>query len=111
GFRFGDAEWYYQSGRDPRHDDEAVGFVLLAHTVRAAIEDGMREYRFLLGDEPYKLRFTSEDPGDSTVLVPTGTLGRLVLGAAGARRAARSVLASSLNRSRRLGSASGCSPP
>lgn len=87
GFRFGDAEWYYQSGRDPRHDDEAVGFVLLAHTVRAAIEDGMREYRFLLGDEPYKLRFTSEDPGDSTVLVPTGTLGRLVLGAAGARRA------------------------
>lgn len=111
GFRFGGAEWYYQSGRTPEHDDEAVGFVLLAHTVRCAIEDGMREYRFLLGDEPYKLRFTSDDPGDSTVLAPIGALGRLVLGVAAGRRAARAALASAARRSRRLGAGTESSAP
>lgn len=92
GFRYGGAEWYYQSGRDPGYDDEAVGFVLLVHTIRSTSEDGVGEYRFLLGDESYKQRFTSEDPGDLTVLAPTGALGRAALALAGARRSARAAL-------------------
>src|SRR5207244_3847263 len=51
GVRFGGAESYYQGGRDPALDDLSPGFVLLAHTIRAAFDDGVREYRFLLGDE------------------------------------------------------------
>ncbi|MGH2763801.1 MAG: GNAT family N-acetyltransferase, partial [Thermoleophilaceae bacterium] len=42
GFRFGGDEWYYQSGRDPRRERQAIGFVLMVHTVRAALEDGVR---------------------------------------------------------------------
>ena len=75
GLRFGNAESYYQSGRDPRWDAYAVGFVLLAHTIREAVGDGVREYRFLEGDESYKYRFASEDRGLDTVgvgLTPQG---------------------------------------
>jgi CelD/BcsL family acetyltransferase involved in cellulose biosynthesis len=72
GFHFAGAEAFYQSGRDPAWDREAVGFVLLAQTIRAAIEDGAREYRFLRGPEPYKHRFADSDPGLETTLVAHG---------------------------------------
>jgi CelD/BcsL family acetyltransferase involved in cellulose biosynthesis len=76
GFRFAGAESFYQSGRDPAWDREAVGFVLLAHTIRTAIEDGAREYRFLRGPEPYKRRLADSDPGLETVLFARGARAR-----------------------------------
>ncbi len=72
GFRFAGSELYYQSGRDPAWDRYAVGFVLLAHAMRAALEDGVREYRLLRGDEPYKRRFSDYDPGLDTLVVGRG---------------------------------------
>jgi CelD/BcsL family acetyltransferase involved in cellulose biosynthesis len=89
GFRYGDAEWFYQSGRDPALDAESVGFVLMAHTIRAAVEDGMSKYRFLLGHEPYKGRFASGDNGEVTIVAPTRPLGTVALRAALARRRMR----------------------
>ena len=80
GFRFGGAELYYQLGRDPAFDKLAVGRVLIAHTIRAALEDGAAEYRFLRGDEPYKDRFADYDPGLETVVLPRSLLGRLAVG-------------------------------
>src|SRR3954452_19614419 len=56
GFRFGGADAFYQSGRDPNWERQSVGFVLLAHTVRLAFEAGMAEYRLLRGEEGYKGR-------------------------------------------------------
>jgi len=87
GFRFAGAEWYYQMGRDPAWERQSVGFVLLAHSIREAVNDGMREYKLLLGDEPYKSRFADEDPGLEAVVVPRGVRGRAAL--AGARAARR----------------------
>jgi CelD/BcsL family acetyltransferase involved in cellulose biosynthesis len=49
--------------------------VLLAHTVRSALEDGMREYRFLRGGESYKNRFTDDRGELETFLVHRGILG------------------------------------
>jgi len=87
GFRFAGREIYYQAGRDPAWDREAVGFVLLAHTIRAAFEDGMTEYRFGLGDEDYKSRFAGDDPGLVTVAVGSRTVTLLAgVAAAAARR-------------------------
>ena len=40
-----------------------MGFVLLAHSIRSAFEDGMREYRFLRGGDSYKGRFCRRRPG------------------------------------------------
>jgi CelD/BcsL family acetyltransferase involved in cellulose biosynthesis len=61
GLRFARMEFYYQAGRDPAFEDKSVGFVLLAHTIRAAAEDGVHEYRLLRGGESYKSRFASRD--------------------------------------------------
>lgn len=74
GFRYGGAEWYYQAGRDPRYDKLSIGFVLLAHTVRAALDDGVDEYRLLRGDEPYKLRFANDDASLETVMLASAEL-------------------------------------
>jgi CelD/BcsL family acetyltransferase involved in cellulose biosynthesis len=79
GFRFAGVESYYQAGRDPAWDHASVGFVLLAHTIREAVSDGMEEYRFLRGDERYKLRFADADPGVETVLLARGPVARLAL--------------------------------
>lgn len=67
GFRFADAEWYYQAGRDPRYAESSIGHVLLAHTIREALNDGVEEYRLLRGDESYKLRFANDDAPLETV--------------------------------------------
>jgi CelD/BcsL family acetyltransferase involved in cellulose biosynthesis len=72
GFRFADSELYYQSGRDPAWDRYAVGFVLLTHAVRAALEDGCSEYRLLRGGEAYKQRFADYDPGLATLVLARG---------------------------------------
>jgi len=85
GFRFGEREWYYQFGRDPEFDQLSVGLVLLAHTLREAIDDGVREYRLLRGGESYKDRFATADPGVVTVAAPAGVAGQLAV--AGARAA------------------------
>jgi len=79
GFRFGGAEWYYQGGRDPAWEHEAVGFVLMAHTLREAFTDGMREYRLLLGAEAYKERFASEDQEVETLILPASGGGHRVV--------------------------------
>jgi CelD/BcsL family acetyltransferase involved in cellulose biosynthesis len=86
GFRFAQMDWYYQSGRDPEWERQSVGFVLLAHTIRQAFDDGMLEYRLLRGGEEYKGRFASGDAGLETVALPRGLLGRGALLAAGAAR-------------------------
>lgn len=94
GFRFGGAEWYYQSGRDPEWDKDSVGLVLLAHTIRETFDDGLRIYRLLRGGESYKARFATSDPGLETVVAGRGALGGAAEKASGmalkVRRALRS---------------------
>jgi CelD/BcsL family acetyltransferase involved in cellulose biosynthesis len=96
GFRFGGAEWYYQAGRDPALEREAVGFVLMAHTIREALNDGVSEYRLLLGGEAYKDRFATADPGLETIAWARGLRGRA------ARAAARAGLSAPPGLRRRL---------
>jgi CelD/BcsL family acetyltransferase involved in cellulose biosynthesis len=84
GFRYGDAELYYQSGRDPEWERASVGLVLMAHTLRSAVEDGMSSYRLLRGGEAYKDRFATGDVGVDTIAVPASGPGRLVTVAASA---------------------------
>jgi CelD/BcsL family acetyltransferase involved in cellulose biosynthesis len=96
GFRFGSAELFYQSGRDPRWDQENIGFVLFARTVQAAFDDGLSEYRLLRGGEMYKDRWAEEDRPVLTVLAARGRVRNAA--AATTARAART-------RARKLGGA------
>ena len=89
GLRFGGADWYYQLGRDPAFDRESVGFVLLAHTIREAVADGMAEYRFGRGGESYKYRFATDDPGLETIGLGFSARGAAALAAASGARAIR----------------------
>ena len=79
GFRYTGSELYYQSGRDPAWDRYAVGFVLLTHAVRAALEEGSSEYRLLRGGEAYKQRFADFDPGLVTSVLGRGPATRTAL--------------------------------
>ncbi len=81
GLRYAGIESYYQAGRDPVYDAQAVGFVLLCHTIRSAFGDGVSEYRFGLGGESYKDRFAEFDPGLETVAIAAGVRGTMALAA------------------------------
>jgi CelD/BcsL family acetyltransferase involved in cellulose biosynthesis len=82
GFRFGGAECGYQSGWDPGWRSAGVGFILQVHVIRAAFEDGIREYRMLRGNEPYKYRLATADPGLVTVAFARSAIGRVAVASA-----------------------------
>jgi CelD/BcsL family acetyltransferase involved in cellulose biosynthesis len=79
GYRFAGVESYYQLGRDPAWERESVGFVLLVHSIREALADGAKEYRFGRGGEEYKYRFASDDPGLETAGLARTRLGEAAL--------------------------------
>ena len=88
GLRFAGAEYFCQSGRDPREDAWSVGFVLLSHTIREAFQDGQHTYRLLRGGEAYKKRFADGDAPVDTLLAAHGVTGAAAVTAV--RTAARS---------------------
>lgn len=69
GWRLGSRYSYYQAGFDPSFEGLSVGFALLAHTMRSAIEEDAAEYDLLLGGEAYKLRFATASRAIETVVV------------------------------------------
>jgi CelD/BcsL family acetyltransferase involved in cellulose biosynthesis len=76
---------YYQAGFDPAWSRHSPGFLLLAETIREAIEDGASEYDLLLGEEQFKRRFaTSSRSVCTVVLAPRGRRAH-ISAAAGAR--------------------------
>jgi CelD/BcsL family acetyltransferase involved in cellulose biosynthesis len=83
-YRFAGVDASYQSGRDPDWEHSSVGTVVMAHAMRSALEEDVREYRLLRGHEAYKYRFANRDPGVETIVVPCHTL---AAGAVVARRA------------------------
>ena len=86
GIRYAGSEFFYQSGRDPDFDRLSVGSVLLMRVIRDACEAGVDEFRFLAGDESYKLRLADEERLPETRLIAAhGPLERL--GGEVARRA------------------------
>jgi CelD/BcsL family acetyltransferase involved in cellulose biosynthesis len=80
-FRYGEAEFSYQGGRDPGWRGPSIGLVNVAHAMRAAFEDGVREYRFLRGGERYKFRFPVHDFAVYTVVKGNGALGHAAVAA------------------------------
>jgi CelD/BcsL family acetyltransferase involved in cellulose biosynthesis len=80
-FRFGSAEFSYQGGRDHRWRGPSLGLVNLSNAMRAAFEEGAREYRFLRGGERYKFRFPVQDAGVQTIVKGRGALGHVALAA------------------------------
>lgn len=55
--RLGSTCYYYQAGFDPAQSSISPGTLLVAATIRRAIEEGVQHFDFLRGDEPYKRRW------------------------------------------------------
>jgi CelD/BcsL family acetyltransferase involved in cellulose biosynthesis len=79
GWRYANAEWYFQAGRDPRFDKAGLGTVMLVQAMRSACEDGVAVFHFLGGEqvEQFKDRFANGDAGSETRLLASGLSGRL----------------------------------
>ncbi len=60
-FDFLDRIWVYNSGLDWRYSSYSPGWVLLAHLLQMAIEQGKQEFDFMRGDEAYKYKFGAID--------------------------------------------------
>jgi CelD/BcsL family acetyltransferase involved in cellulose biosynthesis len=60
-FDYRDRIWVYNSGINPEHTTLSPGWVLLAHLIRWAIENGRSEFDFLRGDEAYKRQLGGVD--------------------------------------------------
>ena len=69
GWRLGPRYAYYLAGFSSRWAGSSLGFLLLAHTIRSAFEEGAEAYDFLLGDETYKSRFTNDEREVRTIAI------------------------------------------
>ena len=67
--RDGDREMFYNAGADPSARDLSPGILFIAEAIRAAIEEGVRSFDFLRGDEPYKYDWGSVDEPIQRLLV------------------------------------------
>ena len=63
----------------------------MAHSIRSAIADGAREYRFGRGDEAFKSRFTNDDAGLESVVLTRGLVGAAAAAAARLTRVVRNL--------------------
>ena len=52
---------FFIAGRDETYDAAPAGYLLHAYSIRHAIAQGFATYDFLLGNEPYKYQFASQE--------------------------------------------------
>lgn len=77
-FRYGDVFYYYQAGFDPVYAHHSIGLYSLGLAIRDAIEEGVREFDLLHGDETYKSLWTKDRRYLNRIsLYPPGLYGRL----------------------------------
>jgi CelD/BcsL family acetyltransferase involved in cellulose biosynthesis len=83
----GNTCYYYQAGFDPAKGSISPGTLLVAATIRRAIDEGKTQFDFLRGDEPYKRRWKPQHEYKNLRLVaarnPRGLAGVRWIGVAG----------------------------
>jgi CelD/BcsL family acetyltransferase involved in cellulose biosynthesis/dTDP-4-amino-4,6-dideoxygalactose transaminase len=78
---------FYQHGFDDRYERQSIGLVLMAYSIRAALEEGAHTFDMLWGTEPYKWLWTREANQLQQIHLFPGHLGGLIQhGAVIARR-------------------------
>lgn len=82
--RFGGVESSYQASRDPAFDRWSVGLLIHARAIASCADEGVREYRFLRGDEAYKRRLANAEGSLQSVSVAATVVGRSMQAVVGA---------------------------
>ena len=89
GFNYGGRFYFYQHAFDDTYQAHSVGLVLMGLSVRAAIDEGAREFDMLWGVEPYKFLWARDAHVLQRIeLFPTHLGGTLHRHAIDARRSA-----------------------
>lgn len=87
GFAYNRRFYFYQHGFDEQYRAQSVGLVLMALSIRTAIDEGTDEFDMLWGAEPYKWLWAHERRQLYRIhLFPTHLGGRIHRGAVEARR-------------------------
>ncbi len=69
--------FYYQAGFAPTEGSISPGTLLVAHTIRRAIEEGKSRFDFLRGDEDYKRRWKPQNTFvDRRAVIPLNARGK-----------------------------------
>jgi CelD/BcsL family acetyltransferase involved in cellulose biosynthesis len=82
GFAHNDQFCFYQHGFDDEYRHLSLGLVLMAQSIRAAIDEGLQSFDLLWGTEPYKFLWTHEARGLQRIHVFPPNLGGRVQRAA-----------------------------
>jgi CelD/BcsL family acetyltransferase involved in cellulose biosynthesis len=95
GFVDGETYYYYLPAWEPELAPLAPSSVVLAHLIERAYDRGLRRFDFMLGDEPYKARWATEERETVNLVVAAPTLRgqaafAALVGTQRARRRARS---------------------
>ncbi|MCL6473097.1 MAG: GNAT family N-acetyltransferase [Firmicutes bacterium] len=61
GFAFGDSFYYYLGGFEPDWGNVSVSTVLIGRAIEDSIAEGLHNFNFLRGDEPYKLKWRAQE--------------------------------------------------
>jgi CelD/BcsL family acetyltransferase involved in cellulose biosynthesis len=61
--------YYYQAGFNPGEGSISPGTLLVAQTIRRSIEEGIKRFDFMRGDEPYKRRWKPQHCYDNRRVV------------------------------------------
>lgn len=59
-FHWRDRAYYYQSAWDPAFADYGIGELVVTHSIRTAIDEGLSLFDFLRGEEQYKFRLRAQ---------------------------------------------------
>lgn len=90
GFLYNRQFYFYQHGFDESYGRHSIGLVLMALTIRAAIDEGAQVFDFLWGTEPYKSLWTRTTRTLRQIhLFPPHAAGRIHQRAVQARRQIR----------------------
>jgi len=60
GFRYNNVVYFWNTGYDPEFSEVSPGKLLLHYWIAEAFAGGYREFDFMVGEEPYKLQWTSQ---------------------------------------------------
>lgn len=85
--------YFYQHGYDTAYSRYSLGLVLMGLTIRAAIDEGMREFDMLYGHEPYKQLWAARQrPLGRLMLFPPRLGGRWLQRRTETRQAVRALI-------------------
>jgi len=93
GFLYDGTFYFYQHGFDEQFQQHSIGLVLMALSIRAAIDEGAGEFDMLWGVEPYKFLWARQTRELRTLLLfPPRIGGQIHRGLFHARRQAKALI-------------------